>query len=268
MKHYYYPRTHDMIKLAVLDMFNDMTIYRYHDETGEIINTFKVPITFGPIEKTHQFRKEQESGEQYYLTLPRMAITFNGTIPAPTRSKSSNTDRLFFKEDLEESPPAFIDYEPVPTDYVFTVYIKTEFFKDYAQIVENIIPYFSPDRTTLVVKEFSFLEIARNLKVSMTAINSDWETSFSDQNMRELNGSFTLTVEGYAYRPVEATGLIQTIDIEYFSPEGLVTRDYFSKTDIVGYATSASMPVDTDSYATSGINSNGTYYTVTHTEGN
>lgn len=262
MKHYYYPRTHDQITTAVIDMFNDMTIYRYDESTGEIVNTINVPCTFGPVEKTYQFRKEQESGKQYYISLPRIAIVYNGTIQASQRSTSINTERFFLEgqEVADLNYSAFIDYQPVPVDYVYTVYIRTEFFKDYAQILENILPYFAPDSTSLRVREFSFLNIERNLNVKMSSVQANLQYSLDDQNMREVNGEFTITVEGYCYRPVDtSSGIIESVDVKYFFNGA---ENWFENTLITGYATSAMMPASS-AYSTSGINNNNIYYTET-----
>jgi hypothetical protein len=264
MKNYYYARTHDQISTAVIDMFNDMVVYRYDPVTGDIINTIAVPVTFAPTEKIYQFRKEQESGKTYFLSLPRIAIVYGGIAQAPQRATSINTERFFIADSGEFATTGFTDFQPVPCDYIFTVHIKAEMFADYSQIIENIVPYFAPDSTSLRVREFSFLNLERNLKVSMTSVSADINPSLDDQSMREFNANFTLTVEGYSYRPVLAgSGLIESIDIKYFMGDAI---NWFNNIIITGYETSAAMPA-TSSYSTSGVNNDGNYYTITDIEG-
>lgn len=253
MKNYYYPQTLEQYCIAVCDVFNDLKVYR-RDTSGNIVKEISVPVTFGPVEKTHQYRKEEESGKQYYLSVPRIAITYEGSSFSAERAKSQNVPRLHFGD---TSASVFTDFEPIPRDYMFTLDIRTEMMSDYAQIIENIVPYFTPTKN-IRVKEFSFLNLERDVPLEITAEQFTYEKSLTDQNMREVNGSFSLLAKGYCYKPTSVGKLIKQIDVKYFiTPDigEVITQQ------IIGYSTSAEMP-NSSAYSSSGINNNEIFYTI------
>lgn len=260
---YYYAKTTETVETALSSWFKGIVVNRY-TSAGTISNVIDVPLTVAPVEKTHQFRKEQEMGDgrtNYVMTLPRIALAFNGYALAPDRISSLNTER-FWQHALNLTDEAFVDFQPIPYDFYFTLSVRTEMMSDFTQIMEQILPYYAPTRT-LRVREFSFLNIERDLPVRMTAVNAELPTDFDQSTMREVNGNCTLTVEGYMYKPVSAGKLIKNIDVKYFiSPD---VANEISTLAIRGFETTASIP--TSGYGTSGTLDNGKgYYTLTETE--
>ena len=83
-------------------------------------------------------------------------------------------------------------------------------------IVENIIPYFNPTRT-LRIKEFSFLNLERDLKVNLDgAVAVEFSDDISDEEMRFINGTISFTVDSYLYRPTDTAKLIKIIKTRIF----------------------------------------------------
>jgi hypothetical protein len=86
----------------------------------------------------------------------------------------------------------------------------------FAQIMENILPYFNP-ALFLRVKEFSFLNIERDLRVTMPGVVPEFiSPEISDDDRRYVNATLDLTVEAWMYRPFEYSSIIKVIDSRYF----------------------------------------------------
>lgn len=232
---YYYPKTLELVTVALLDMFNDMKVVRY-DSSGASIGEKTVPITFGPVEKYHQDRIEDhyvdadgvEHNQRYYLQIPRMALVLNGMSYNADRASGANQWRYWFMESLDltgsqlddvldDGAPNQIvsDYQPTPIDYNFTLHIKCDSMDKLAQILENILPYFNP-KLMLRVKEFSFLNVERDLPVSMDAVSTEFIDDQTENDSRYVNASINLTVEGFAYRKFVYSKVIKTINSKYF----------------------------------------------------
>jgi hypothetical protein len=263
MFEYYYPKTTWNITVALLHMFNNMTINRF-DNSGNIVKTIDVPISFGPMEKTYQFRKEQESGQQYYLSLPRIAFTMNGLTFAADRARALEETREWLSEYVnigDSEDTLFQDFQPTPWNYHFTLYIRTTLMEDFSQIVENILPYFAP-KNMLRVKEFSFLNVERDLPVVMDGVNIEFSEDMDETQMREVNGSIQLTVEGWMYKPVSAAKIVKVIKTKYF-----IGNSFNIGYDTSGFNAMSAIPSsgwdtsgynsDTDVYWTKGITSAG-----------
>jgi len=255
MKYYYYPRTLEGITTALMDMFNDIKVVRY-DADGNNVGEKDVPLTYGPMEKYHLDRIEDnytdadgvQHGDKYYLQIPRMALYLNGIAYNSQRAAGANTWRYWFEESLELSSgtldTVLADYQPTPYDYNFTLFIKCDSMGNLAQILENILPYFNP-KLNLRVKEFSFLNIERNLPVSMDGVNPDFSDDQTESDSRYVNASINFTVEGWQYRPIlQSSGIIKIINTKYLiineSAESAISATGTSAESFLeGFSTSA-----------------------------
>ena len=194
---FYYPQTYRMIVTALLDMFNDMRVVKY-DKDGNAIAEKMVPITFAPREKFHDDRTENhwvdaqnvQHGNRYYLTVPRLALKPNGIMYDGDRATGVNQWR-FWNSETPVDPTisttmtkVLSDYQPTPYNYNFELSIMSDSQDYFAQIIENILPYFNP-QLMLRVKEFSFLNIERDLRVSMDGLNIDFSDDLGDTESRQ-----------------------------------------------------------------------------------
>ena len=214
------------------------------------------------MEKYHEDRIEDnyvdadgvEHGQKYYLQIPRMALYLNGISYSSQRAAGANTWRYWFEESLELSngtlDTVLADYQPTPYDYNFTLFIKCDMMGNLAQILENILPYFNP-KLDLRVKEFSFLNIERNLPVSMDGVNPDFTDDQSESDSKFVNASINFTVEGWQYRPIlQSAGIIKVINSKY-----LLINDVGIDSTVSATGTSAEpllMGFSTSAYETSG----------------
>jgi hypothetical protein len=223
MLSYYYPGTFYNITVALLERFSHMQVYRYEADRITVVKTIDVPIAFAPVEKTQQDRLEdytaepESTGQRYYLQVPRLALNFNGMTYAPDRAVSVNDNR-YFPDTTPEGKAinkVYDDLQPTPWNYMFTVSIRTDSVSDYAQIIENILPYFNP-KLYLRVKEFSFLNIERNLAVVLNDTTPNFTDELDRQSMRQIDGAITFTIEGWMYKPVESGKLVTLIKTKYW----------------------------------------------------
>lgn len=223
MINYYYPKTLRGIVVALTDMFNDLEVVRY-DDNGNVSKTIKVPITFGPVNKYQYLRKERESNKEYYLQLPRIALVWNGINYSPERATSTNDERAFYDTGINiDKIDSFItDIMPAPYDYQFELDIRTEMIDDLAQILENILPYFNP-ALYLRVREFSFLNIERNLQVQLDSVSPEMVEQQEENEKREVNAKIAITVKGWQYRPLSQKKIIKYIESRYFVSSDVIT---------------------------------------------
>ena len=223
MLSYYYAETLRGITVALLERFSHMEVHRFNKEHTEIVKTIDVPIAFAPVEKTQQDRLEdytvepQSSGQRYYLQVPRLALNFNGISYDPSRAISVNEGRYFADTSAEGKAinSVFTDAQPTPYNYQFTLSIRTDSLNDFSQIVENIIPYFNP-KLYLRVKEFSFLNVERDLSVVLNDVSPNFTDELDKQSMRQIDGAITFTIEGWMYRPVSSGKLVKVIKTRYW----------------------------------------------------
>jgi len=276
---YYYPKTIKGVTTALLSMFNDMKVYKY-DVSGAIVDEYPVFISFGPMEKAFQGRTEnfeyiasgsdvngykqsETVGQRYQISTPRMALVLNGIAYNAERAYSVNSWREWFAQSLELSgtniDDILTDYQPTPYDMNFTLFMKMDSIDYLSQILENILPYFNP-ALYLRVKEFSFLNIERDLKVTMTGVVPEFVSNeISETDKRYVNATIDLTVESWQYRPFEYGKIIKFINSKYIVNTQSPLYDTLGSVSAESFNTSAVMFTSAGELPTSGVPLSGTY---------
>jgi len=236
---YYYPRTTSQMLIAVVNMFKNVVVFNY-DKHGNITDQLNVELLVNPVES--QYRARTYDDEKNYIpTFPRIEIFFNGMNIDESRIISINNERYWNDSDVEyvvldhreevllELNGVFKDFMPLPYNYEYTVKIYTEKIDHYAQIAENIFPYFAMTNSTLRVKEFAFLNIERdiNITVGNPDVTIEPETIGND-TVRTIQCVFSVSLAGFMYRKVENNKLIKTIDYASYGTPNEDQIEYFS----------------------------------------
>ena len=220
MSTYYYPRTIQRVTTAFLSIFNGMTVRKYTKD-GVVKDTYDVPIMWGPVDKHRDIKLEayNSTDQAYYTKLPRMAITGPSLTYNSDRATDVNGMRQHYSDKLalQDVDTFYSDPVPAPYDYNYTVNIKSDSMDYMNQILENILPYFNPT-TYIRVKEFSFLDIERDLKVQLQGGATPNFDPFDqgEENRRMIDVQLEFSVEGFMYLPISETSVIKYIDSEYF----------------------------------------------------
>ena len=234
MVSFYYAQTLKAITIALLSKFDGMQVHRYSSDGKTIIKIINVPITFAPVEKIQQDRLEnytaepESTGRRSYLQVPRIALTLNSITYAPERAIGVNEYRYFADSSGANGlvNALFSDFEPAPYNYTYTLFLRTDSMSDWSQMIENIIPYFNP-KLYLRVKEFSFLNIERDLQVILNTVNPEFTDELDKNSQRQLNGSVVFTVEGWAYKPIATSKLVKVVNTRYY----IATEEEFAEND-------------------------------------
>jgi len=238
---YYYPRTIENVTKKFIDLFNGLKIKKY-SSSGTILKTTGVPVMWGPMDKYFMIRKEgyNSGNDPYYQKVPRISIYGPMLTFSSNRQSSSNTARQHYSENLglDNITDFYEDIQPRAYDYGYVVTIRTNKMDDMNQILENILPYYEPSRY-LRVKEFSFLNIERDLKVTFDGNASpEFGDPYEENTNRIIECTLNFTVDGFMYMPVSTSKIIKIIDSKYF-------------VDTIGNFTSATA-VEDNNFVTSG----------------
>ena len=213
---YYFADTLRAIMVAFTNFFNDLYVLRF-DENGFPRKRIQVPIKFGPRAKSHDFRKEQESGKTYYIPLPNMYYQISSFQYDATRAASSMACRTFYENYLmdngiEEGQAQLLwsDTKPVPYNFGFTMTAKAEKMSDLLQIIENVCTRFNPD-AFIFIKEFWFMNIRRDIKMKLDSVDTQMPEDMGEQDKREVEAKFHFTIEGWLYTRIEYGAVIDQI---------------------------------------------------------
>lgn len=189
-------------------LFNNIVIKR---KDGKVL---PVPISYGPrdkwLEAQKAFNKEEEMFEKL---LPRMsyemvAMNYDG------ERKLTNKQTMIRTPDSLDIPRQRVPV-PVPYNIDFTLYIQTKNLNDGWQLVEQILPFFTP-AYTVRVKHFPTdgdpkTPIPTNAFDMPITLNNcswadDWTGDIGDRRMVEWTLDFS--VKTHIFGPVPQTNII------------------------------------------------------------
>ena len=217
-QNYFYADTMRSLFIGFENFFNELKVIRYN-KFGEPVKTIDVPIKFGPRNKSHDFRTEQESGKKYYISLPNLTYRLDNMQFATERAKGIYETRAFYNKDLEnaglicdQQEKFWSDVQPVPYNISVSMEANCEKMTDAEQIVEQIAVRFQP-AAFFDVKEFWFFNKRRSIKMKLETMNWDIQSeSMGEEEWRQIKVSFTFTMEAFLYKPIKDAQIIEKIN--------------------------------------------------------
>lgn len=219
MRPFYYVRTIEKVHIALADMFNDLVINKYSSlSREEILRTHRVPLVIGGYDKNFG-NFIRNLGKKYNMPTPVMGLRFINATP-----RKSNIPQLHYIRTLysEANNELIRDAQPIPHDLTFQLDIYTESWADYGQIVENILPYFTPFRT-LRIKEFSEVEdLERKVYAYIQSPNLTYQDEYQrGPTNRKIEESITITCKADLYRPHSQPDVVQYAELNIDSDNNL-----------------------------------------------
>lgn len=259
----YHPNTIRNVIIAFLSEFRNIQIEVQKPGETDILKTITVPVQLGKMEKYHMLNLQNHPTEstRYYQTLPKMALTWSSLVYNGQRARGKDEYIQYYTENtLLSDATEFIDnVNPTPFDFGFELEIRTQDLSQFSQIIESILPYYNTNRY-LRVKEFSFLNVERDLPVKLEGISPDFMVEQTEENRRYLNGVLSFTVEAHLYRPLTSSKVIKEIRTRYYpsfeTGTSAANLSAMSGYNTSGWDSSASFP--TNAYTFSGTNDGGT----------
>ena len=102
-------------------------------------------------------------------------------------------------------------YTPVPYNFDIDLSIMVKNSDDGAQILEQILPYFTPE-FHVTLNELSTLGVKRDIPIVLTAMNTEDSYEGDFITRRALIHNLSFTVQGYLYGPTQDQGIIREVD--------------------------------------------------------
>jgi hypothetical protein len=172
----------------------------------------RVPVTYSNKEKFIQrIHSDPDLLRQPAIVLPRIAFEMVGMQYNPDR-KLSGKHQFAYPNGVNGS---YSIYTPVPYDFTFSVTIVAKTQTDALQIVEQLVPFFTPDYH-VAVKGIGTPEISYDVGITLLTINpmDNYEGEFEERRTIQWNLSFLL--RGFLFGPVREGHIIKTVDISLY----------------------------------------------------
>jgi hypothetical protein len=206
------------------NLFDDITLVRYNPDNSEA-ERFVVPIAYSAKELyVQRLESDPYLDKKVSTTLPRMSFEMNGLQYDATRKQNTN-----IKNAAATGSGVKSQYNPVPYNFDFSLYLYVRNIEDGTQIIEHILPYFTPDYTIKLnlVPEMGIIK-----EVPVILNDTSYEVLYEGDRFSETRmiiWTLNFTVKGFIYGQTSAAKQIYA-SITNFLPT-------ITQTDVIDFNT-------------------------------
>lgn len=199
-------------------IFNDIYIDRI-SANGTVQKTLKIPLQYGPKERyLARYRQNPDLLREVSMVFPRMAFEITSINYDPTR-KLNTIGKI--PNINSNSNILDIQYNPVAYNFDITLSIISRNTEDALRIVEQIIPYFTPQWTeTLSLIEGMNINMDIPIVLKNVQMIDTYSSNFEDKEW--IVWDLTFTLKGYLYGPTKTKSLIKQSIANAYIPKGSV----------------------------------------------
>ena len=216
----FYHETIRKVIVAFGTTFNNIQLVR-KDNDGNITQTMKVPLAYGPRQKwLVRLNEDADLSKQVAVTLPRIGFEIQNLSYDPARKL--NRVQKFKKVKGSNSNRLDTQYMPVPYNLSVQLYVMAKQSDDALQIVEQILPFFQPDYT-LTINDMADMGIKRDVPIVLNDISYEDNYQGDFESRRAIIYTMAFTTKFYLYGPVTSTSVIKTVQVDQFSDLPAVT---------------------------------------------
>jgi hypothetical protein len=204
---------HGIIRKTIVgfgSLFSDIYIDRKQGDsvTGTTIQRLQIPLAYAPKEKWIVRLDSDPNLENHtYVSLPRMSFEITGYQYDAVRK----TNRMQKITCGDSSSTMSYMYSPVPYNIDISLYILTKTQEDAMQIIEQILPTFTPEYT-LGINVVPEMNVKQDVPVILNSITvqDDYEGDF--QTRRFVTHTLTFTLKTNLYGAVTGQGVIGQVN--------------------------------------------------------
>jgi len=194
-------------------MFNNIVVSR-KTSAGVVDKRIKVPISYSPRDKLlARIETDPNLRKPDAVSLPRMGFEVTSMTYAGERKLS--TIQRYSVQSTSDSAKKNLVYAPVPYDINFQLSIMVKSAEDGTQILEQILPFFTPEWTNSV-QLIDDLELKMDIPLVLVSVSSDDTYDGDFETRRALIWTLDFTMKGYFYGPIKNKKIIKFANVNFF----------------------------------------------------
>jgi hypothetical protein len=204
---------HGIIRKSIVTfgrLFSDIYIDRKQGDsvTGTTVQRLQVPLAYAPKEKwLVRIEQDPNLDQNTYTTLPRMSFEIIGYAYDPQRK----INRMNQIKCGDGTGSANIVYTPVPYNIDLSLYILTKTQEDGLQILEQILPTFTPEYT-LSVNAVPDMNIAMDVPIVLNSVAVTDEYDGDFQTRRFVTHTLNFQMKVNLFGAVGGKTVIQQVN--------------------------------------------------------
>lgn len=206
-----YNRVIRKLVVAFGNLFDNITLVKYNPDLTESERVL-IPIAYATKER-YVMRLEDDLNldKKVQVALPRFSYEMTGMNYDASRKFNTNV-----KNFAQTNTGLISQYNPVPYDFDFNLYLYVRNIEDASQVLEHIIPFFTPDYT-LKLNLIPEMGIVKEVPIILKQANHEivYEGD-RDQETRMIIWTLSFTVKGFIFGKTSGPAKIITHSITNF----------------------------------------------------
>lgn len=205
-------------------LFNEISITKENPTSGRLEQLIRVPITYAPKEKMLARVQMDPDIDRPSATVPLPYMSFEMTNVSYDGNRKLITTNRMSKKDADDPNKLKYQYNPVPYNFGFRLYVYVKNAEDGTKIIEQILPYFTPD-FTVSVNLIPEMSVTMEIPVVMNSIYQEdtYEGDFRER--RAIIWTLDFTLKGYIYGPIKKSAVIKYANTAFYLPGSIPIED-------------------------------------------
>ncbi len=231
---YFYHQISRKMVVAFGSLFNNIEV-RKTDSSDAVTEVIKIPLSYGPKDKMLvRISQDPSLNPGVAITVPRMgfeltSMTYDGARKLNTmgRNVKAGTTSGLKKQ-----------FNPVPYNWDFSLYVFVKNAEDGTQILEQILPFFTPE-FTVTMTLVSGMSEKRDIPLVLNSVSSEdtYEGDFATR--RSIIWTLSFVMKGFLYPAVSDNAAVITssvVDTHIMSAATAADPIYIVAEDSTPYA--------------------------------
>jgi len=230
---YFYHQTSRKMVVAFGTLFNNIEVRRT-DSSDAVTEVIKIPLSYGPKDKMLiRISQDPNLNPKVALTVPRMgfeltSMTYDGARKLNTMGRNVKKGTTGLKK----------QFNPVPYNWDFSLYVFVKNAEDGTQILEQILPFFTPD-FTVTMTLVSGMTVKMDIPLVLNSVSSEdtYEGDFATR--RSIIWTLSFVMKGFLYPSVTDNAKVITssvVDTHLMSAATAADPVYIVAEDSTPYA--------------------------------
>jgi hypothetical protein len=209
------PYYHAAIRNTIVAFGNMFSNIKFERKKGnKVEQTIQVPIAYAQKEKWVQAIEANPDSERGVQTsLPRLGFEITGYNYDATRKLGRMNSITCTTNDGKVQI-----YAPVPYNVDLQLYLATKTQEDALQVVEQVLPAFTPEYT-VGVKSIAALNLVQDVPIILNNISVEDNYDGDLKERRLIVHTFSFTAKVNLFGPVNKIGVIKRVDVPVSTPD-------------------------------------------------
>ena len=196
-------------------LFNDINIER-KNSSGAVVERVKVPLAYGPRQKWILALSDTTDQRRVLAArLPRIGFSLTGVSYDSVRKL--NTVIRNVAANTASTGSVLSQYNPVPYNFDFELFILVNNAEDGTQILEQILPYFTTE-FTVTINTIPDMGIKADVPIVLNSASQSDEYEGELATRRTIIWTLSFLLKGFVYPDVKSGTLIKSIEVNFRIP--------------------------------------------------